>query len=261
MPVEFQDLMVTVDGEIGSIVLNRPKRLNALSYDTLRELAAAARWFDRQVDVKVVKVSGAGTAFCSGFDLNDLASPDPDTPMRELADVGREMAEAVTEMRAVTIVGMQNRCVGGGLVLAAACDLRIATHDCLFSIPEADIGIPLSWGGIPRLVREIGPAVTKELVLTCRDFGADEAAAIGFLNRVVPADRLTASVDELARNVAGKSKLVITATKGHVNAVADEIASVAQAHRDAHVMVSALADDESRAAGEAYLEAFRMKGS
>jgi enoyl-CoA hydratase/carnithine racemase len=145
-------------------------------------------------------------------------------------------------------------------VLAAACDLRIAAHDCLFSIPEADLGIPLSWGGIPRLVREIGPAVTKELVLTCREFEAAEAAAMGFLNRVVPADRLTAAVDELAAKVASRSKLVITATKGHVNAVNDEIASTSHAHRDADVMVSALGDEESRAVGAAYLERFRTKG-
>ena len=70
-------------------------------------------------------------------------------------------------MRALTIARIQGWCVGGGLVLAAACDLRLAADTARFSIPEVDLGIPLAWGGIPRLVREIGPALTKELVLTC----------------------------------------------------------------------------------------------
>jgi len=258
--VEFENLQVSVDGAIGSLVLNRPGRLNALTFNALSDLAEAARWFDSQIDVKVVKVTGAGGSFCSGFDLDVFASPDPSVPRRELADRGRIMADAITEMRAITIVAMQERCVGGGMVLATACDLRIAAHDCLFSIPEADLGIPLSWGGIPRLVREIGPALTKEMVLTCREFEAEEAAAIGFLNRVVPADRLFVELDELAHKVAGKSKLVITTTKSHVNAVSDEIATTTHARRDADLLVSALADEESRAVGAAYLDRFRNKG-
>ena len=84
---------------------------------------------------------------------------------------------------------MHGWCVGGGLVLAAVCDLRVAGRSARFSIPEVELGIPLAWGGIPRLVREIGPALTKELVMTCREFGPDEAKAAGFLNRVVDDDR------------------------------------------------------------------------
>ena len=75
------------------------------------------------------------------------------------------------------------------MVLAAVCDLRLAAETARFRIPEVELGIPLAWGGIPRLVREIGPALTKELVMTCRDFGPDEARAAGFLNRVVPGGR------------------------------------------------------------------------
>ena len=117
------------------------------------------------------------------------SDPDPDLPMREVGDLGRIMAEAVTDMRALTVVGVHGRCVGGGVVLAAACDLRVAADDAVFSIPEVELGIPLAWAGIPRLVREIGPALTKELVLTCRPFSPAEAAAFGFVNRVVPAAR------------------------------------------------------------------------
>ena len=169
-PPTFECLRVSVDGPIGRLELHRPDRLNALSRQHLGELAAAARWFDTRRDVKVVGVTGAGRSFCAGFDLGDFAAPDPDLPMREVADLGRIMAEAITDMRALTVVGVHGSCVGGGLVLAAACDLRVATATATFSIPEVALGIPLAWAGIPRLVREIGPALTKELVLTCRPF-------------------------------------------------------------------------------------------
>ena len=254
MAPEFQCVRVSVDGPIGRLELHRPERLNALSRQHLVELAEAARWFDRQRDVKVVGVTGAGRSFCAGFDLDDFTQPDPDLPMREVGDLGRIMAEAVTGMRALTVVGVHGRCVGGGVVLAAACDLRVAADDAVFSIPEVELGIPLAWAGIPRLVREIGPALTKELVLTCRPFSPAEAAAFGFVNRVVPSSDLAGEVDTLLHQLASRSTLTLTATKGHVNAVAEEMASTSNGRRDGDVLASAIHDPESRAAGRAYLE-------
>ena len=167
----FATLEVSVDGPIGRLWLNRPQRLNALSLETLTELAAAARWFDEQEAVRVVVVGGHGRAFSAGADLDGFPVA-ADARVRQAADAGRLMAEALEAMRAVTVAAIQGWCVGGGLVLAAACDLRVATDTARFSIPEIDLGIPLAWGGIPRLVREIGPALTKELVITCREFYA-----------------------------------------------------------------------------------------
>ena len=121
------------------------------------------------------------------------------------------------------------------------------------SIPEVDLGIPLAWGGIPRLVRELGPAITKELVLTCRPFGADEALALRFLNRVVPGDELIAAADALAAELATKPAFSLRATKTHVNAVMDEIAGVGRNANDADTLVAALRDPESREASRRYL--------
>jgi enoyl-CoA hydratase/carnithine racemase len=158
--MEFATLEVGVEGSIGRLRLNRPEKLNPLGADALRELAAAARWFDAQAGVKVVVVRGAGRAFSAGADLASFSGAAQGSP-REAADLGREMADALEEMRALTIAAIHGWCVGGALVLAAACDLRVAADDARFSIPEVDLGIPLAWGGIPRLVREIGPALTK----------------------------------------------------------------------------------------------------
>ncbi len=180
---DFTTIDVVGAGSRGALTLNRPDKLNPLSSTTLAEIAEAARWFDRHPAIKVVVVSGNGRSFSAGADLGAFdagASPaSTDRTPRDNADLGRLMADAVEAMSAVTVARIHGHCIGGGVVLAAACDLRVAASDAYFSIPEVDLGIPLAWGGIPRLVREIGPALTKELVMTCRPFTADGGAGRG----------------------------------------------------------------------------------
>ncbi len=254
---EFETIRVTANGAVGELWLARPTRLNALSRTVLREVVLAARWLDEQQELKIVVVGGEGRAFSAGFDLDDFTRPEPGVSPRETADLGRLAAEALTDVRALTIAAIQGHCVGGGLVLAAACDLRIAADDARFSIPEVDLGIPLAWGGIPRLVRELGPAVTKELVLTCRPFGADEALALRFVNRVVAAEELTNEVASLAASLAGKAGYALRTTKQQVNAVMEEIAGTGRNAGDADALAFAMSDPESRAASLAYLSARR----
>jgi enoyl-CoA hydratase/carnithine racemase len=253
--MQFSEIAVNVDGPRGDITLNRPAKLNPLSTTTLNELVSAARYLDTLAEVKVVVVAGNGRAFSAGADLASFTTAESSAAVaRDAADAGRRMAEAIEAMRAVTIAKIHGHCVGGGVVLASACDLRIAADDTRFSIPEVDLGIPLAWGGIPRLVREIGPARTKELVMTCRPFGAAEALAAGFLNRTVPASDLAGAVDELVGQLTGKSALTLTATKRHTNAVTESMVGTVRAWNDADSLVTALRDPESRAAGAAYLK-------
>ena len=254
--MSFETITVSIDGAVGRLELNRPERLNALSPLTLRELADAARWFDRQHEVKVVVVAGRGRSFSAGADLRTFTEPDPATRSapREAADLGRLMADAIEAMSAVTVARIHGHCIGGGLVLASACDLRVAADDTHFAIPELDLGIPLAWGGIPRLLREFGPALTKELVMTCRRFTAAEAAAAGFLNRVVPEDQLDATIDGLVASLTSRSRLTLQATKRRVDAIGTQIVGLADAWSEADGLVTALHDPESRAVAQAYLE-------
>jgi enoyl-CoA hydratase/carnithine racemase len=248
----FETLNVAVDGAIGRLTLDRPGKLNPLSAVALREIAAAARWFDEQRAVKVVVVSGNGRAFSAGADLGGFAGPQ-DLTVREAADLGREMADALERMRAVSIAALHGWCVGGGVVLASACDLRVASDDAKFSIPEVDLGLPLAWGGVPRLVREVGAARAKELIMTCRPFDAAEASAIGFVNRVVVADALRAEVDALARSLAAKASHALLSTKRHVNAVTEQMVGTMRSWADADGLVTAFGDEECDEARRAYL--------
>jgi enoyl-CoA hydratase/carnithine racemase len=248
----FETIRVETARDIGRLTLDRPDKLNPLSTTTLREIAEAARWFDERPEVKVVLVRGAGRAFCAGVDLGSFSGPQQ-MSIRDAADLGRSMADALEAMRAIAVAAIHGWCVGGGLVLAAACDIRIASDDARFSIPEVDLGIPLAWGGIPRLVREIGPAMAKELVMTCRPFDAVEAKQVGFLNRIVPAGELDACAEELARSLAGKAAHALLSTKRHVNAVTDQMVGTMRSWADADSLVTAFHDDDCHRARREYL--------
>jgi enoyl-CoA hydratase/carnithine racemase len=250
---DFETLRVETEGAVGRLTLDRPEKLNPLSATTLREIADAAAWFDARREVKVVIVRGAGRAFSAGADLGTFSGK-PELPIRDAADLGRRMADELEDMNALAIAQLHGWCVGGGVVLAAACDLRVAAEDARFSIPEVDLGIPLAWGGIPRLVREIGPAMAKELVLTCRPFDAAEAKAVGFLNRVVAADALEAEVEGLAKELAMKASHALFSTKRHANAVTAGAMGMARSWSDADGLVTAFSDPECAQARKAYLE-------
>ncbi len=255
---EFQTLRVKVEDALGRLTLNRPERLNAVGATMLQELAEAARWFDSHRELRVVIVSGEGRAFCAGADLKDspLAAPVDSSWLyrREAGQYGLRAADALEQMRAVTIAQVHGFAVGGGVVLMAVCDLRVAADDAVFFIPEIDLGIPLAWGGIPRLVREIGPALTKELVMTCRRFTPAEAKSIGFLNRVVPATQLESEVEQLAHELVAKPSVPVAITKEQVNSVARAMGAGMTAFADGDLLLGASAEEESRAAARAYQE-------
>lgn len=259
LPPDFDTLQLSADGPVLHVELNRPERLNALSRRLLSEVVELSARLRSENLIRVVVVSGVGRAFSAGFDLDDFTSSSSGVSPREGADLGRMATEALTNVPQLTIAAVHGHCVGGGLVLAGACDLRIAEHGTRFSIPEVDLGIPLAWGGIPRLVREIGPALTKELVLTCRPFMADEAKSIGFLNEVVATGAAVSRAKELATGLAAKPLFALRTTKQQVNAVMEEIAGTGRNAGDADALVYALRDPESRAASAKYLESRNVR--
>jgi len=238
---------------VALLKLRRPEKLNALTPAMLGEIATAAAWLDRVPGVASVIVCGAGRAFSAGFDLGAMADVNASGgDARATAALGRRAADALAAMRPVTVAAVHGRCVGGGIVLAASCDIVVAERDALFSIPELDLGIPLAWGGVPALVRAVGAARAKELILTCRAFDGAEAHAIGLATRLAGPGAARAAAEELARDIAARGRLNTAATKAHVRAAASGAAASAEAELDA--LVAALADPESAHARARYLE-------
>lgn len=240
-------------GAVGRLILDRPEKLNALSAELLHELVEVCAWLNSRDDVRAVVVSGRGRAFSAGFDLGDFVASATGNP-RASADLGRQATGALANVPQLTIAAVRGRCIGGGVVLVSACDIRIASDDALFSIPEVDLGIPLAWGGIPRLVRELGPAITKELVLTCRPFDADEAHALRWVNSVVRDGDLEEHALALAESLASKPLHALRITKAHVNAVLEEMIGTGRSIQDADSLVYAMGDPESRDASMRYLK-------
>ena len=247
----FETLTAEIEEGIGKLALNQPDKLNPLGTNALQEIIDATAWFDAH-DVPVVIVSGNGRVFSAGFDLREFNNPNQDG--RNGAALGKQMADAIENMKAVAVAAVHGHCVGGGVVLVAACDLRVAETNTIFSIPEVDLGIPLAWGGIPRLVREIGPAMTRELVMTCRPFTAEEAQAIGFINRVVDLSELKQEALNLATAVKQRPQSVIQTTKQQVRSAAENLAST---HNEwvGEIMITAAGQDtEARKAAQKYLQ-------
>ena len=246
----FETLTVEIEEGIGRLTLNQPDKLNPLGTNTLQEIVKATGWFDER-DAHVVIISGEGRAFSSGFDLREFINGNPEGTNGPA--VGKQMADAIENMRADAIAAVHGHCVGGGVVLVGACDLRVAATNTVFSIPEVDLGIPLAWGGIPRLVREIGPAMTRELVMTCRPFNAEEAKSIGFVNRVVASEDLEEETLKLAKAIKKRPQSVIQTTKKQVQSAAEDLAST-QKEWVGEILISVAGlDQEAKESAQKYL--------
>ena len=228
---------------------------NAFNRGLIDALTGAARWFDdQQEDIKVVIITGEGKSFCAGFDLAQFSPLSNPEVVRASVDAGRKMVQAIAKMRATTIAAVHGHCIGGGVLLAMACDFRYASTCAKFAVPETDLGIPLAWGGVPWLTREMGGMSAMEFILTCCEWSAAEAFSHGMVNRVVERENLFSDVTVLAERLARHSPFILETTKAQVLAAKQDLCSDAHSFADAHLLHSALVDERSKQAREEYLE-------
>ncbi|MGB8221670.1 MAG: enoyl-CoA hydratase/isomerase family protein [Polyangiales bacterium] len=246
----MSDLKLCIDDGIARIVFDRPNVLNALSPSLLNVLIETCGDLARDDSTRVVLLEGAGGCFSAGADLpaflSSLAGSDP----HATADLGRRATLAIAALPQITVAGICGHCVGGGLVLAGACDIRIAADDARFSIPELDAGIPLGWGGMEHLIRLVGETLAADLILSCRPIAADEALRAGLISRIVPADLLGDELAALAMAIARKPLSVLRVTKRQLVAIRT---GTFDARDDADTLVSTLRDPEALEAGRQYL--------
>jgi enoyl-CoA hydratase/carnithine racemase len=258
---EFSTLYAEVNGRIGHLVLNRPASLNAINDAMLADLTEAVRWLDSYRELRVVIFEGHGRGFCAGADLNSLpfAQGRPETGnswlyRRGVGQIGTRLIEAIEQMHAVTIAQVHGCAVGGGVLFMIACDLRVVAEGTVMFIPEIDLGSPYSWGAVPRMVREIGPALTKELIITCRRFTPEEAHEWRWINRVTSLDALEDEVEQLANEIAQKPSVPIIITKDHVNAVARVMGAGLTSYADGDLALAMAVEEESLAAARKYAD-------
>lgn len=199
-------ILVSRDGPIGLIGLNRPEALNALSPALMTALVEQLQAFDADPEVRVVIIHGSERAFAAGADIKEMAGA---TPVDILQRGYIEHWDRIRKVKKPLIAAVAGFCLGGGNELAMACDMIVAAENAQFGQPEINLGVIPGAGGTQRLTRAVGKALAMEMVLTGRFISAAEAHAAGLVNRVVPVEALLDEAKRLAREVAAKAPIAV----------------------------------------------------
>jgi methylglutaconyl-CoA hydratase len=211
--MNYKTLQLDYDGRIATITLNRPDKRNAISFELIDDLLRALDDVGKS-DAIVLILTGAGKAFCSGMDLENLKGLLGKTPQQNLEDSQTmvRLFRTLYEFPKVTIAAVNGPAIAGGTGLALICDFTLASPEAKFGYTEVRIGF------VPAIVstfllRQVGEKVARDLLLTGRLFGAEEAARLGLINEVVAFDRLMARARELAAVLMENSPASLRATK------------------------------------------------
>jgi len=212
--LELETMRCVVDGPLGRLNLNRPEALNAANWAWVRNLVQAVDFLKEHAEAHVVIVSGEGSSFCSGLDVKELSEGNLSV---EWFDVWEQGVSALANLPAITIAAIQGYCLGGGLQLAVACDLLVASTDAVFSIPAVKEGVVADLGPM-RLARLIGASKAKYLSLLGRRFSAKEGLELGILHEVVEPGELQQHALNLAQELLGTPFTALKHTKRQINA-------------------------------------------
>ena len=267
----YQRLNVTLDGHVAVIELSRPDKANALDGVMWQELRDAMRWLDATPGARIGVLRGAGAGFTSGIDLALLAGlraqiADPcDGRAREklrriIADL-QDTVAAIDRCRKPVIAAIHGACLGGGVDIVLACDMRYCSADAVFSVKEVDVGLTADLGTLQRLPRLIGEGMARELAYTGRNVNGAEARAIGLVNRCYDTpEALAAGVGDMAATIAARSPLAVRGCKEMItyardHSVADGLNYVAT--WNAALLISADLSEALTAARERRAPSFR----
>ncbi|HZJ10961.1 MAG TPA: enoyl-CoA hydratase-related protein [Trueperaceae bacterium] len=200
-----------LDGEVAVITVDRQEALNALNQDVLLELSLAFEMAEANADVRALVVTGAGRAFVAGADIAGMQELTDAFSGRELSLLGQDVFGGLAALPFPTVAAINGFALGGGLELALAADLRVASPAAKLGLPEVGLGLIPGYGGTQRLPRLIGQGRALDLIMTGRHVGADEALQLGLVNRV--ADDALAGALELAHTAARNSPIAIGLAK------------------------------------------------
>jgi enoyl-CoA hydratase/carnithine racemase len=218
-----ESVLVDRDGEIATVTLNRPERLNALDLASWRRVAEVAGALDADESLRCVVFRGAGDkAFAAGADIAEFARERADVAQARVYGAAVHAAmSAVAECRHPTVALIRGACVGGGLELAACCDLRICGASSRFGVPIKNLGLSMGWDELRGLMRVAGPTGALEILLEGRVFGAERARELGLVNRVVADDKVEEEAYATARRIAEGAPLVARWHKKFVRRLLD----------------------------------------
>ncbi len=253
----YRTLSLRFSGALAGLALNRAAQRNAMSTELMQEMITCAGELAARDDIDVVIVTGAGQCFSAGADLKDPQRWANDavtlTQRRAAAALGLRMARAWEDLPQITIAAIEGYAIGGGLALAVALDWRVAARNAFVSLPEIALGIPLTWGTMPRLVNLVGPARAKRLAILCERVAAPEALRMGLIDELCAPGKALAAARALAARVLAMPRHAVRMSKEACNAYANRGAPAASFMAHDQLLLAA-ASPESRAAREAFLQ-------
>lgn len=213
--------VLSIDGAVACLTLDRADKLNALTRATIDALERACAEIEAHPAVRAVVVASSNAkAFCAGADVNEWGDIAPVDMWRQFNRIGHRVFERIARLPQPTIAAIDGIAFGGGLELALACDLRIAGEGARFAMPEATIGAVPGWGGTMRLPALVGRAQAKRLILIGQPIDAAEAWRIDLVQELVPAGTASARAFELAGRIAGNAPAAVRLSKQLIDAAA-----------------------------------------
>ena len=213
-----ETVRVTNENRVATVTVDRPDKRNAMDIPTRRQLRAALERVAADDDVRVVVIEGAGDeAFVTGGDIVSFEEFDRIDGLSYLTEHAQGLYECVASLSKPTVAAVDGHALGGGMELAMACDIRLATPDSRFGLPELGLGIIPAGGGTQRLASMVGAGVARELILTGRIIDAAEAADIGLVNHVHPKGEFDEAVADVAGRMAEKAPLAVALAKESID--------------------------------------------
>ena len=217
--MNYQQIIAELKDNILYLTINRPQKLNALNREVLTELATAIASAQENKGVRAILITGAGDkAFVAGADISEFQDYNLEEGKQLAKDGHNNVFNAIENSTKPVIAAINGFALGGGLELAMACHIRIASENAKLGLPEVTLGLIPGYGGTQRLAQLVGKGLAFEMIFTADMIGAEKALQIGLVNHVVPQSDLLAKADELIRKIISKAPLALSSAVKAINA-------------------------------------------
>ena len=217
--MSYQNILVSLDGNLARLTINRPSKLNALNKETIHELHLAFKALEDNSDIRVIILTGSGEkAFVAGADISEFADFSVDEGAQLAAEGQEILFDFVQNLSTPVIAAVNGFALGGGLELAMACHFRIASDNAKMGLPEVTLGLIPGYGGTQRLPQLVGKGRAMEMILTAGMIPADEALSIGLVNHVVSQEELLPFCESIAQKIIKNAPLAISKAIHAINA-------------------------------------------
>jgi enoyl-CoA hydratase/carnithine racemase len=245
--LEAEGVIVTYEGAIVRIRLNRPKQLNALNDEIRKVIASTLNDLMERPDIRLLVLSGEGKSFCAGADLKTTSYPRVEgdwSTRRNRTATWQRVLEQLDRIPQVTVASMQGNVIGGGALLATACDFRVVSENVVFRIPELALGIPNVWNGTPLLAREVGLPTARDWVMTARKVRAPELRQSGWAQRLAAPEALEITTNQLITELLNIPAASLAMTRSLTSAMGRSASGMSMGWADADLQQWAFTEDE-----------------